>query len=119
LAVGQWRGAADGWSPPLTLSFSLAAEENAYSLEHVVIFIPNIDVNSYFVRIQCTLKADHITVTDNEFTFELNGAKVFDGQFVSPTHVNGNIYGGWFCRDKKANFGSAGSYVTWHAEWRK
>ena len=109
---------ADGWKPPLTISFSVTADGDAYHVNDIVVFIPNIDTNSYLTKIRCTIKVDSLDVIDNSFRFTQNNITVFDAQFTDPATVNGNIYGGWLCENRIANFGFGDSYVTWHAEWK-
>jgi len=119
IASGSWKGVADGWNPPLTISFNVTAETGTYHVTNIVIYIPNIDTTSYLTQIRCTIQVDSLPVMDNAFKFAQGGVTVFDGQFNDSEGVSGNIYGGWLCENRLANFGPNDSYVTWHAEWKK
>jgi hypothetical protein len=119
IKTGQWKGIADGWNPPLTISFTVTADGSGYHINQLLLFIPNIDTNSYTTRIQCTIKVKSLDVINSTFKYTQSTTTVFDAQFTDPATVNGNIYGGWICQTRTANFGANGSYVVWHAAWWK
>lgn len=127
LATGQWSGQADGWKPPLTVSLTIVAENGAYKVTKLKIFIPEINLYHFLsslVHTTCTVKIESLAVVDGGIVFPdgllAQQGRVFDGQFTSATAVTGSIYNGWSCDGITVNLGSSAfpdnSTVTWHAK---
>jgi hypothetical protein len=117
--IGQWEGVADGWDPPLTISFNTAFEDGNYHINNVMILIPDIDTPNITSTIECSIIVENLEVKNKAFSFSQDNLNVFDAKFINATTVNGSIYGGWLCQNSKVDFGGGGSYlVAWHAEWK-
>lgn len=119
LTVGSWSGVADGWKPPLTVSFSVSAEGNTLRVKDLKIYIPEIDMANFaatLVRTSCTIRVDSLEIVDNGFVYPAGapeGARILEAQFNRDgAGVTGSLFGGWLCEDRQVQFYE----VEWHAE---
>jgi hypothetical protein len=119
LASGEWRGAADGWDPPLTFAFKVVPVGGAYRVTDLRVFIPEIDMAHFaatLVRTSCTITVEQIEIVDNGFVYPENSPesrRILQARFGSDGRTaSGSLFGGWQCEDKPVRFYE----VKWQAE---